>query len=295
MTRPRGWTLIELLVVIAIVALIVALLLPAVQKVRAAAARVECQNNSKQIPLALHQFHDDHGRLPSGLVPPQPGQSYQWLTWRGRITPYLEQKPLWDEIEINYQFQPIPFQPEHAITMARVVRPFVCPVDDRARIPWRVRERAVALADYHGVSGVGTDDRLGTIYYNSRVRLLDIPDGTTSTLLIGERPPSSDLGFGWWYAGIGQDHTGSLDAHLGVRERNYALYPAYSGCGSGPFPFRPGRSDDPCATFQFWSFHPGGANFAFADGSVRLLRYEVDAVLPALATRAGGETAQPPE
>jgi prepilin-type processing-associated H-X9-DG protein len=104
----------------------------------------------------------------------------------------------------------------------------------------------------------------------------------------GERPPSADFWYGWWYAGYGQAGTGSADMLLGVRERNLGG-PFVSDCPAGPYHFREGRADNQCDLFHFWSLHPGGAHFLFADGSVRFLAYSADAILPALATRAGGE------
>jgi prepilin-type N-terminal cleavage/methylation domain-containing protein/prepilin-type processing-associated H-X9-DG protein len=293
--KRQGYTLIELLVVIAIIAVLIGFLLPAVQKVRQTAARVSCQNNLKQLGLALHSYHDANGILPSGLRSFRAGEPYRWLTWRVWVLPYLDQQPVWDQAADNFRREPNPFQPGHAAAMQLVVTPLVCPADDRASIAWQVRGRAVALSDYHGVSGVRTGDGAGMLYHRSQVRLTDVTDGLTNTLLAGERPPSPGLEYGWWYAGIGQDRRGSLDAHQATREGNYAPYPRYQSCGSGPFPFGPGRPDDYCSTFHFWSLHPGGANFLFADGSVRFLRYDADAVLPALATRAGGEVAAVPD
>jgi prepilin-type processing-associated H-X9-DG protein len=106
------------------------------------------------------------------------------------------------------------------------------------------------------------------------------------TLAVGERPPSAELDFGWWYAGWGQAKDGSADMVLGVRERN--VIGQY--CPPGPYMFVPAKLADQCAMFHFWSPHPNGANFLFADGSVRFLSYSADSILPALATRAGGET-----
>ncbi|HET6575478.1 MAG TPA: H-X9-DG-CTERM domain-containing protein, partial [Fimbriiglobus sp.] len=94
--------------------------------------------------------------------------------------------------------------------------------------------------------------------------------------------------FGWWYAGHGQEGTGSCDATLGAREMNYA---GDGNCPGGPYHFKDGRVGQRCDLFHFWSPHPGGAHFLFADGSVQFLRYDADSILPALATRAGGEAA----
>ena len=135
----------------------------------------------------------------------------------------------------------------------------------------------------------------GVLYQDSRIRLGDIADGTSNTLMLGERPASADLQFGWWYAGVGQAGTGSADLVLGVREQNLQPISGGSPCGPGAYPFSQGGFNDPCAMFHFWSPHPGGANFAFADGSVRFLSYAADPLMPALASRAGGESASPPD
>ena len=105
--------------------------------------------------------------------------------------------------------------------------------------------------------------------------------------MIGERPPSPDFWLGWWYASGSVD--GSGDTALGVREFNGGTDPYTVACPKGPYNFRPGKVIEQCDAFHFWSLHSGGANFAFADGSVRFLTYSADSVLPALATRAGGE------
>jgi prepilin-type processing-associated H-X9-DG protein len=149
----------------------------------------------------------------------------------------------------------------------------------------------VAVTSYLGVSGrESVADRSGMLFQDSATRLLDATDGTSNTLLLGERPPSADFQFGWWYAGTGQKLSGSADLVLGVREPNLQPIVSGSACGPGNYPFQAARGfDDPCGTFHFWSPHPGGSNFAMADGSVRFLRYSADPIMPALATRDGDE------
>src|SRR5205085_7934823 len=107
------------------------------------------------------------------------------------------------------------------------------------------------------------------------------------TALVGERPPSADLIYGWWFAGGGQKGNGSCDVILGSRELNVA----YKDCPKGPYGYGPGTAQNQCDQFHFWSFHLGGANFLMADGSVRVLGYSTGApILDMLATRGGGET-----
>ena len=128
-----------------------------------------------------------------------------------------------------------------------------------------------------------------------RINLLAFTDGTSNTLLVGERPPSADFQFGWWYAGVGQQLSGSADLILGVREQNLQRIVSGSKCGPGAYPYSESRADDPCGMFHFWSPHLGGANFAMADGSVRLIGYGANGVMPALASIAGGEAVPVPE
>jgi prepilin-type processing-associated H-X9-DG protein len=111
--------------------------------------------------------------------------------------------------------------------------------------------------------------------------------------MVGERPPSADQRLGWWYAGVGQDLNGSAEMVLGVLERNFGTWSAV--CPPGPFSFGPGRANEQCDAFHFWNLHIGGANFLFADGSVHFLPYSAAPIMPALATRAGGEVAGMPD
>jgi prepilin-type processing-associated H-X9-DG protein len=286
--------LIELMVVLAITAALLALLLPAVQRVRGVAARVQCANNLKQLGLALHQYHDSYGALPPGVTSRKPGEPFPRMAWLARLLPYIEQDQLWQATVAAYDAVPISYRNPPHLGFGIPLPVFSCPADPRTLQPQAThRERRPALTSYVGVLGIAYDDTDGMLFRDSRVRFADIMDGTSNTLMAGERPPSADFWYGWWYAGYGQAGTGSADMLLGVRERNFGG--AYvASCPPGPYHFGPGKFDNQCDLFHFWSPHPGGANFLYADGSVHLLTYAADAVLPALATRAGGEVVAVP-
>lgn len=294
-TRRTAFTLIELLVVIAIIATLLGLLLPAVQKTRLSAARLSCANNLKQIGLALHSYHDTSGSLPPGITPPLAGEPFPHMGWLTRVLPFVEQQPLWNLTLTAYEAAPSnPYTLPHYGIMTPL-KLFSCPGDGRADGIYSTHNGLrVALTDYLGVSGLNYLTLDGVLYWGSRVRLTDISDGTSNTLMVGERPPSPDFWYGWWYAAEGQVNSGSGDTVLGVRELNAASDSYTANCPSGPYDFSPGSLNNMCDTFHFWSLHTGGANFLFADGSVEFLAYSTDSVLPALSTRAGGEVAARP-
>ena len=220
--------------------------------------------------------------------------SFRYSGWALSLLPYVEQSPLYASSANAYARSPSPFvNPPHT-GLATVVRVFTCPDDGRTHTPQvsEVTNTTVALTSYLGVSGKSTAAQDGILYGDSRIRLTDITDGTSNTLLLGERPPSSNFQYGWWYAGAGLQVTGSADLILGVREPNLGSIPG-TLCPPGPSKFMPGTLSNLCDTYHFWSLHSSGANFAFADGGVRFLPYSASPIMPLIATRAGGEVVPP--
>jgi prepilin-type N-terminal cleavage/methylation domain-containing protein len=290
-------TLLELLVVLAILAVLMALLLPAVQRARDAAARIKCANNLHQIGLAAHQYHDTLGSLPPGMYAPAfPNQPFRFASWMTMLLPYIEQGNLWNATVEAYQQSRSPFKNPPHIGMATLVPTFACPADPRTdQVQFAPIDKFnVALTSYLGVEGLNLYSKDGLLFRNSAIRFAEITDGLSNTLLAGERPASADVQFGWWYAGVGQRYSGSAEMVLGVREPN--LLPVTKGsCPPGIYSFAPGRLNNQCDMFHFWSPHIGGAFFLFADGSAHFLSYDAAAILPALASRAGGEVVALPD
>jgi prepilin-type processing-associated H-X9-DG protein len=197
----------------------------------------------------------------------------------------------------NWLISSGPVTPDNP-ALETLVPVYGCPSDSRTLINEQVPTgvgssywKGMALTAYVGVAGISgaySGKKEGIIYVQSKTKIADITDGTSNTLLVGERPPSTDLEYGWWFAGAGYDNSGVGDVVLGAREYNYA---AAIGCGGAraKVGLQPGTIINPCDQSHFWSMHPGGANFLMGDGSARFLVYSVDNILPALATRNGGE------
>jgi prepilin-type N-terminal cleavage/methylation domain-containing protein/prepilin-type processing-associated H-X9-DG protein len=342
-TRRGGFTLIELLVVMAIIAVVIGLLLPAVQKVREAGLRIKCANNLKQQGLALHMYHDINKCFPPALD----NRFYvHWhWSWLAQTLPYIEQDVLYREadswanntsIPVHWPY-PVPNgtdgyahwspwggwvfgldQPGPNPSLAHVLDMYICPSDPNPHLIKMTLPNGsplvMATTHYLAVNGNDYKKQDGIFTSNWPVRMLMITDGTSHTLMVGERGQSVQApAFGYGFGGCGQsdfslppgdEQRGSADAALGVRELNSQQNgdPAMDQCPPGPYHFTPrGLIKDPngvvqpqCDEFHFWSLHTAGANFLYADGSVHFLTYGADGVLPAMSTFAGQEIFEMP-
>jgi prepilin-type N-terminal cleavage/methylation domain-containing protein/prepilin-type processing-associated H-X9-DG protein len=286
----RGFTLIELLVVIAIIAILIGLLLPAVQKVREAASRMKCQNNLKQMGLALHAYHDSNGAFPSGYYN---SGAYQYTGWQFQLLPNLEQNAIWTSGSNYLKANPGDTQSGSFPAAGFVLQGYVCPSNTRPTTTIFTDTGAtIELTSYLGCAGTTSANPVsgdGVLFLNSKVRITDIADGTSNTIAVGERPATGDLFFGWGFAPFGTG-AGDGDNLLGTRDTPLTanMGDVTTNVGLQP-PKQPNNSTTEIDGAHFWSFHTGGANFLYADGSVRFLSYSADSVLPALGTRSNGE------
>ncbi len=315
--RRNGFTLIEMLVVIAIIAILIALLVPAIQVVRSAAAKTHCQENLHQLGIALHAYYLDKKCFPMGVVRSDGNPRInEFWSWMALILPYIEQHNVynmadaWQKQTGSYQTGSPPYnwwpwgdfwtgwataRPNPGL--GKEIPLYTCPADPRGILVARdVDGMQIAFTSYLGVSGTrgdwtSTDNPPpgradGVLFWKSHIRVID--DGSSNTIMVGERPPSTDWWYGWWFAGAGYDGSGTGDVVLGTRDVGYAQA---LGCSTAKVGLQPGHISDNCDQVHFWSMHLNGANFLMGDGSVRWLTYKADNILPRLGTRAGSDPA----
>ncbi len=299
----RGFTLIELLVALSILTLLLALSFAGIQKSRSAAARVSCQNNLRQLAVASQSHHTQVGYFPLGVGFPLSKLAYPnfphntpGVSWPKQLLGYLDQAPLSQQVDALYASDPAMADPKHLQLAGTSLKVFRCPADSRSMGEVVVPSGMIApatlpppwgLTNYLGV--MGTHDNNGMMGYNLRVSSTDVKDGTSNTILFGERPSPPYGEEAAWYNGW--SHLHALDSQLLLVSMGYAnRVPQGTICPKTEIDvFQAGQYDTRCNNYHFWSLHTGGAHFAFVDGSVRFLSYSAVRMLPALATRAGGE------
>jgi prepilin-type N-terminal cleavage/methylation domain-containing protein/prepilin-type processing-associated H-X9-DG protein len=290
LSRRPGFTFIELLIVVAIIAVLVALLVPAVEQCREAARRTTCKNNLAQIVLALHNYETAFGALPPGTtnetgpIVNAPSETANHISWTVRILPYVELKNVYR----HFDFRASVYDPRHLLPQQRRVEVFLCPSDGTpANLPGG--RFATNYAGVHNgpVAPINIDND-GLLYLNSSVRYAEIFDGSSYTVIVGEKVHPAEV---WgWASGTrdtlrnsglfsnGQLYTGiKSDADLDWRTKRL-LGKIMEGQpdDTPPHLLLPGG---------FSSNHRGGFNCAMADGSVRY----VNALSPALCGRNDSE------
>ncbi len=289
--RRRAFTLIELLVVIAIIAVLIALLLPAVQQAREAARRSQCINNLKQHGLALHNYHDTYNVFSPGWIGAQANAAHMegpsGFAWGAHTLPYIDQATLYSQINFNVSL----LDPSNDVARKTVIGVFRCPSDPSSET-WQLGEEGnptnilatLPTANYVGSFGTeGAEDICvgglfpaaqcagdGMFSHNSKIRMADISDGTSHTILLGEH--KSDRTLNWHSTWVGMVPGG---------EEATARFLA----ASDHTPNSPELHID-----DFSSWHTGGVHLLFGDGRVRFLTQSVDlGVFRAITTRAGSE------
>ena len=293
-SKKCGFTLVELLVVITIIGILIALLLPAVQAAREAARRMQCTNNLKQLGLAAQLYHEARGTLPPGA-----GIFNAWggWPWTAFILPYTEAGNIFDQLDYtkaSNQWISAPASGYLNHILVKTILPVCqCPSAPPLKLTpccgayamngegakHMAQTNYATVTTHTHIYAALTEAGSGCMYTNSKVRMDDITDGTSQTLLIGERIPFPDTD---------------------------PQKTAMPGCSSGDCDFGPAWAGMSYITTRFginnpggmnWdetgvqSSHPGGASFAFADGHVAFLSETIRlATLWALTTRGPGVT-----
>jgi prepilin-type N-terminal cleavage/methylation domain-containing protein/prepilin-type processing-associated H-X9-DG protein len=316
--KRRAFTLVELLVVIAIIGVLTAMLLPAIQGARESARRAQCTSNIKQLAMAAHNYHSAKKKFPTGAhLPVDVGDRPTMGTnlWV-ELLPYIEEYSLYNKWDFDDNRNNV--AGGLSATQAQVIRILVCPSDPLSEPVWELVGGVgtppwswgyYAISSYGGSAGrraiqagpppeFARLTRDGVFFISSNIRMKDITDGSSKTLFMGERnhdDPEYDrrkdivwtgsgpmAGWGRWAYVAGSGVSGSVTLHSAA-PINYHVPP------DGNF----SNVEDRAAAFG--SDHPGGANFALADGSVRFIAEDLPLEqLQNLSTRAGDEVIEAP-
>jgi prepilin-type N-terminal cleavage/methylation domain-containing protein/prepilin-type processing-associated H-X9-DG protein len=274
--RRTAFTLIELLVVIAIIAVLIALLLPAVQMAREAARRTQCRNNLVQLILAVHNYEQAFETLPPGVVnhdgPIKTEAKGYHFSWLAQLLPYVDQNNVYQHLD----FRAGVYDPPNSTGRAVVIATFVCPSE---MSPEKVDGYGPTnyAACHNDVESPIAADNNGVFFLNSRIQSERIADGTSHTIFLGEK--SIELSHLGWASG-----TAASLRNLGetINANNLRLLRASRGTADS-------LKINPLSVGGFSSVHPGGAQFAMGDGSVRFVSQNATvSILQRLANRSDG-------
>ena len=293
-TRRRGFTLIELLVVIAIIAILVSLILPAVQNAREAARRTQCKGNLKQIGLALQNYHSNHTMFPPGWVGATPGIGHDpfgmnGFGWGTLLLPELDQANLYRKFDFKKMINDDSTSPINNESLLATKLPVFLCASDPDDNDWTIIHASgthalaqVASCNYIGIYGVNDFwcgpgfqcKDTGPLFQNSSVKTSDIRDGTSNSVIVTERRNNA---FNAWYGNnVRATWSGVIPEALDILE----VY--LSEMDEGPS----GELDDEDGS----SYHGKSAHFLFCDGRVKLISGHLDLrVFKGLATISGNE------
>jgi prepilin-type N-terminal cleavage/methylation domain-containing protein/prepilin-type processing-associated H-X9-DG protein len=287
--RPAGFTLIELLVVIAIIAILIGLLLPAVQKVREASFRIQCANNLKQLGLGLHNYHDANGGFPPAR---QDTPLHDWVPF---TLPYIELDNLYRQYNFSVAWDNAVNDGTKAAPKADQYQPkiFLCPsapsvrstTHNRGAIDYSPPNQIARPNPFLNVVPPSDSTYLGVLGHNISRRIIDVVDGTAHTIILAEDAGRNQD----WQMGkfVSPNNNTGAWANPGTDITINGYDPATKS--------QPGACGVNCTNFnEIYAFHPGGANALFTDGHVQTLRAftSINIIVP-LITRKGGEVISP--
>jgi prepilin-type N-terminal cleavage/methylation domain-containing protein/prepilin-type processing-associated H-X9-DG protein len=294
MARRRGFTMIELLIVIGIIAILIALLLPAIQSAREMARRTSCENNLIQLGIAFGNYASTHTVLPPGVVDSTgpirnlpSGYHHGWIV---QILPFIGQTNIYNRFDLEESV----YDPSNDTACFVTISTLVCPSDNAPMSPGNMRTNYAGC--HHDADAPIAADNHGVLYLNSRVRPDQIPDGASSTILLGEILGGGPS-LGWASGtrstlrntGVGLDERDPLAMMPGIRSQlannpprdvSFAIVEEVAAQGLWPVE----------NTGGFWSYHSQSSNFLFCDGSVRQVKSTIDRrVYKLLGNRDDGE------
>ncbi|MEI6687286.1 MAG: DUF1559 domain-containing protein [Planctomycetota bacterium] len=311
MTIKKAFTLIELLVVIAIIAILIGLLLPAVQKVREAAAKAQCQNNLKQLSLAMHNYLSTFDTFPFGAKNnrgadpyPGPGSWYDDYAWYVPVGPYIEQEAWYKMFDFNASYSDV----KHYSARQAKIKTHGCPSDGLKENEWAINTWARVRGNYAvnwGNTNYGQTTMAGVTFggapftFKFGQSLNSISDGTSNTLMMSEVIAQANVSGGWQgpisettHSVGGQGINGWYPPNSNNFDEVSRMCPPTAALNG--IPGCTLISDIFQQVFVSRSKHSGGVSSSMCDGSIRFITNNIDpTVWRSISSSRGGEVSQP--